>query len=142
MTVLLLANAAATLFLVGVTWFVQVVHYPLFPAVGSGAFEGYHVEHSRRTTLVVVGPMVVELVSSLALVADPPDDRTALAAAGAVLAVAAWVLTFAAAVPAHRRLGEGPDDDAHRSLMTANLVRTVVWSAHGAVVIALLATAL
>jgi hypothetical protein len=29
---LLLAHAAATLFMVGVIWFVQLVHYPLFAA--------------------------------------------------------------------------------------------------------------
>ena len=35
----LLATAAATLFMAGVGWFVQVVHYPLMGAsVGAGAF--------------------------------------------------------------------------------------------------------
>jgi hypothetical protein len=35
MVLLLLANAAATFFMVGVIWFVQVVHYPLFARVGT-----------------------------------------------------------------------------------------------------------
>jgi hypothetical protein len=30
MVLLLLANVAATLFMVGMIWFVQVVHYPLW----------------------------------------------------------------------------------------------------------------
>jgi hypothetical protein len=83
LTGVLLANAAATLFLVGVTWFVQVVHYPLFSAVGPGEFRDYHLEHTRRTTYVVVVPMVIELLSSFALVAEPPAGRAALALSGA-----------------------------------------------------------
>ena len=37
----LLAHAAATLFMVGLIWFVQVVHYPLFARVGPDAFVPY-----------------------------------------------------------------------------------------------------
>ncbi|MCK6525129.1 hypothetical protein L6R49_27300, partial [Myxococcota bacterium] len=33
-TLLLLIHAAATWFMVGLIWFVQIVHYPLFSAVG------------------------------------------------------------------------------------------------------------
>lgn len=142
MTAVLLANAAATLFLVGVTWFVQVVHYPLFSAVGADRFLGYHREHSQRTTLVVVVPMLIELGSSLVLLAEPPAGEAALTVLGAALAVAVWVLTFGGAVPAHRRLGDGFQPSAHRRLIRANLVRTLVWSAHGLVVIALLAAEL
>jgi hypothetical protein len=38
LALLLLANAAATLFMVGVIRFVQVVHYPLFARVGRPGF--------------------------------------------------------------------------------------------------------
>ena len=37
----LLANVASTLILVGLIWFVQVVHYPQFERVGSAAFADY-----------------------------------------------------------------------------------------------------
>ena len=37
-TLILLGHLAATLFMVGVIWFVQVVHYPLFAKVGATAF--------------------------------------------------------------------------------------------------------
>ena len=33
--VLLLVHAASTLFMAGVIWFVQVVHYPLMASVGT-----------------------------------------------------------------------------------------------------------
>lgn len=142
MTAVLLANASATLFMVGLSWFVQVVHYPLFAAVGADRFPAYHREHSRRTTWVVAAPMLAELVSSFALLVEPPAGETALTALGAVLAAAVWVLTFVAAVPAHRGLGDGFRHSAQDRLVRANLVRTLVWTAHGAVVIALLAAEL
>ena len=67
-SLLLLLNAAATLFMTGLIWFVQVVHYPLFGSVGDGGFDRYAALHARRTTWVVGPPMLLELVTSFGLV--------------------------------------------------------------------------
>ncbi len=138
MTALLLANAAATFFMVGLTWFVQIVHYPLFPNVGEGGFAEYHRLHSERTTWVVLPPMAVELATSFLLLLDPPAGETALAAAGAVLALSTWVLTaFAASV--HGEIGgEGLSPGLLRRLLAGSWVRTVAWTLHGGVVLAML----
>ena len=138
MTALLLANAAATLFMVGLTWFVQIVHYTLFPDVGEGGFAEYHRLHSDRTTWVVLPPMVVEIVTSFLLLLDPPAGETALAAGGAVLASSTWVLTaFAASV--HGEIGRwGLSPGLLRRLLAGSWVRTVAWSLHGCVVVAML----
>lgn len=136
----MLANAASTLFMVGVAWFVHVVHYPLFAEVEAGRFLRYHELHSRRTTWVVLAPMAVELVSSVALAIDPPAGEGALALTGALLAAGTWALTGLAAVPAHRGLGAGFSDGGLQRLLRADLARALVWSAHGAVAVALLAS--
>jgi hypothetical protein len=47
---LLLAHSAATLFLVGLIWFVQVVHYPLLAQVGTGEFVAYAASHGQAWT--------------------------------------------------------------------------------------------
>ncbi len=60
MKYVLLAHLAATLFMAGVIWFVQVVHYPLFSRIGSEKFSLYSNAHSRLTTCVVGPPMLVE----------------------------------------------------------------------------------
>ncbi len=133
---LLLVNAAAVLSMTGVIWFVQVVHYPLFAAVGSEGWDAYHREHSRRTTWVVLPPMTADLVSSLALVvAAPSGVSDAVVVAGAVAAVATWAATGALAVPAHRRLAGGWQPPVARRLARANWVRTIAWSAHAALVL-------
>ncbi len=85
----LLATAAATLFMTGVGWFVQVVHYPLMGAVGGAAFEDYHRAHSRLTGRVVLGPMAIELAGSALLVAQRPAGVGALVA-GSWLRTLAW----------------------------------------------------
>ena len=63
----LLLHLAATLFMVGVIWFVQVVHYPLLARVGTSGFEAYEQAHTRRTGWVVAPPMLAELVTAVLL---------------------------------------------------------------------------
>lgn len=139
MSAVLLACAASTLFMVGLAWFVQVVHYPLFPLVGDERFGDFHEAHSSRTSLVVALPMLVELVSSLALVMNPPGDEAWLAILGAVLAVAIWVLTGAVLAPLHGRIGrEGPTARNLDRLVRLSWPRTVLWTGHGIVVVAML----
>jgi hypothetical protein len=139
---LLLANAAATLFMVGLTWFVQVVHYPLFSFVGERGFAEYHRLHSSRTTWVVLPPMVVEIVTSFLLLIEPPAGEAVLTAAGAALALLTWGLT-AVAASAHGRIGrDGLTPRSLGGLLAGSRVRTAVWTAHGAVVLGLLAAVL
>jgi hypothetical protein len=141
-TALLLANVAATLIMVGVAWYVQVAHYPLFSMVGESGFAGFHEAHSSRTSLVVIPPMVVEILTSFALVLDPPAGRTGLAVAGAALALGTWLVTAPAAA-LHSQIGrEGPRPALLSRLVRANLVRTLLWSAHGLVVLLLVAAAI
>ena len=133
---LLLLNAAAVLAMTGVIWFVQLVHYPLFAAVGDPGWTAYHAEHSRRTTWVVILPMTVDLLSSLALIAVPPPGVSAtLLTAGAVAALVTWLATGGLAVPAHRRLAGGWHAGTGRRLTRTNWIRTVAWSAHAVLVL-------
>ena len=60
--IVLLVNVASTLVLVGLIWFVQVVHYPLFARIGMEEFSRYHAAHTRATTRVVALPMLAEAV--------------------------------------------------------------------------------
>lgn len=140
MTAVLLACATSTLFMAGLAWFVQVVHYPLFPLVGDGRFSAFHELHSSKTTLVVVLPMLVELATSLVLVADPPGGVTWLAILGAVLAVSTWVMTGALLAPLHGQIGrEGPTGPNLSRLVRLSWPRTFLWTGHGIVVVAMLA---
>ena len=142
MSALVLVHAAASLPLVGLIWFVQVVHYPLLATGGEPGFQARHAEHSRRTTRVVAAPMLVQLASAAALVLLPPDGLgRGLPVAALALTLAVFAHTSLVAVPLHQRLGAGFDQGVADALVRRNWSRTVLWTAHGAVVVALLATA-
>lgn len=133
-TLILLGHLAATLFMVGVTWFVQVVHYPLFAKVGATAFAAYEREHVRRTGWVLLFPMTLELALSVWVVILLGGR---MAWAGLVLVGLIWGMTWAVQVPAHRRLESGFDPMACRRLVRTNWARTVAWTLRGGVALAM-----
>ena len=143
MKYILLAHLAATLFMVGVIWFVQVVHYPLFSRIGSEKFSLYSEAHSRLTTYVVGPPMLVEASTALLLVFQRPEGVPLEAALiGLALVVAVWLSTALLQVPRHTTLGSGFDRRAWSGLVLSNWVRTVAWSARGGLVLWMAARAI
>jgi hypothetical protein len=128
--------AFCALSMTGLVWFVQVVHYPLFAAVGEDAWRAYHAAHTRRTGWVVAPLMIGELASAAVLAVD---GNGALGIAGLALAAATWVLTFALAVPGHRRIAGGFDTVVAGALVREGWLRTAAWTAHGCVALAILA---
>jgi len=138
----LLLCAASALVMTGVIWFVQVVHYPLFDGVPPAAWKAYHARHTMRTGYVVIGPMVVELVTAVLLVVERPAGVPAgLAVAGLACALAAWALTLAVASPDHARLADAWDERIARRLVRLGWGRTVAWTAHAVIALAMLAQA-
>lgn len=136
------AQLAATLYLAGLIWCIQVVHYPLMDRVGVEHFAGFHRRHSTRISLIVVPPMLVELATALLLVVSVPAGvPRLLPALGLALLGLVWVSTFAIQVPLHTRLARGFDAAAHRRLVRSNWLRTVAWSLRAAVALAIAAAA-
>jgi membrane-associated phospholipid phosphatase len=122
----------------GIIWYVQLVHYPLFARVGEELWFPYHADHERRTGWVVAPLMIVELGTAAGIVVL--GGHGVLAVIGLALAAATWVLTFTLAVPLHRQLNQHRDPALIQRLVTINWLRTAVWTAHGLIAAALLAT--
>jgi hypothetical protein len=138
-SLILLANAIATIFMTGLIWFVQVVHYPLFARVGNDVFPAYSQAHQSLTTLVVGPPMLVEaLTAALLVIVRPAGTSATLAWTGLALVIAIWISTAVLQVPAHGRLVQGFDADTNALLVSSNWIRTFCWTARTAVVGALL----
>jgi hypothetical protein len=134
------AQLAATWAMVGLIWFVQVVHYPLFAMVGADGFADYERAHRWRTSFVVGPPMAIELLTAVALVLDPPSELgRALPVVGLVVLAVVHASTVALAVPAHDRLSAGVDPAVARRLVRTNWVRTAGWSLRGVLSLAMLA---
>lgn len=136
MEVVLLVHLAATVFMVGVIWFVQIVHYPLFSRVGAEGFAGYSTAHSRLTGFVVGPPMLVEAATAVVLAVRPPQGVPfPLALIGLVLLGAIWLSTAFLQSPQHGVLGEGFRPASHRFLVRTNWVRTLLWTVRGLLVL-------
>ena len=132
----LLLHFAATFYMVGLVWFVQRVHYPLYAGVGSQQFPAYERAHVSRTTPVVGPPMLIESATALALVALPmPNASHLLPWLGLGLLAVIWLSTSLLQVPRHRELSAGFDTSAYRRLVATNWIRTSAWSLRGLLVL-------
>ena len=136
----LLVQAFASLALTGLIWCIQVVHYPLFAAVGRDEFVRYEADHARLITLVVGPLMLVELGASLWIAAVRPAGVPAwMAWLGVGLVAAIWLSTAAIQVPCHARLAAGFDPEVHARLVSSNWIRTIAWTARGVLSLAMIA---
>jgi hypothetical protein len=133
---LLLVNAAATLFLVGLIWMVQVVHYPLFNMADRANFTAFEAAHSNRITLIVGPAMLLEIITAgWLLVSRPAGIPAWMVWVGAVLVGVAWLVTAFLSVPQHGVLSGGFDQRAYQTLVGTNWIRTIAWTARGALVL-------
>lgn len=140
--VLLLVNAAATWFMCGVVWFVQLVHYPLFGSYDREDYPAVMGAHQRRTGRVVFAVMLTELVTAVLLVPLGPGSVPGwMTGLGAALAGVWAASTAAVQIPLHQRLSAGYDPAAHRWLVASNWVRTAAWSARGGLCMVMLGLA-
>lgn len=132
---LLVVHAAATWFMTGVIWIVQVVHYPLFSYADRATYPAFADAHGRLITLIVGPAMLTELATALLLLADRPPAlpaRTALVGLGLIAVI--WASTALLQVPMHGQLSQGYEARAHGWLVTTNWIRTLAWTARSVLV--------
>lgn len=122
--------------MVGLIWFIQIVHYPMFAMVGEDAFQNYEAVHQRLTTYVVAPLMLVEIATATTLVANRPAYiGSGWAIAGLCLVGTIWLSTWFLQVPAHNALQSGFDATIHNRLVSTNWLRTIAWTLRGLLVV-------
>ena len=132
MKLTLLLQFASTWTMIGIIWFVQVVHYPLFARVDGPAYRRFMADHTRLTGWVVGPPMLVEAAAAVLLVTQADSGVQSIAAwAGVVLVGVIWASTWLLQVPRHRQLAGGFDAQAHAALVSTNWIRVIAWSLRG-----------
>lgn len=128
---LLLLQMCACLFMTGLIWTVQLVHYPAFRYVAEARFEPFHTFHSNRISWIVAPMMGLELLTAIFLFSLSPSswlERWNIVSVGLT-----WVLTFALSVPLHSKLSDGYAPASIESLIFTNWARTLLWTARSAV---------
>jgi uncharacterized membrane protein len=134
-TIILLTNAAATLFMTGVIWLVQLVHYPLMANVGEAGYREYQQLHEKWITWVVGPPMLIEIVTAVLLLIygsnqiEPWKIWTGIGLVGVI-----WLSTALLQVPCHSSLSDGFNAAAHSQLVSSNWIRTIAWTLRSALV--------
>ena len=136
----LLTALMATLFSVGVIWFMQVLEYPLFAYVGEESFPSFHTQHNRRLPGVVFLPMLVAFASTVMLLFVRPAAVPGwLAWLGVFFVGVVLASSFTLLIPRHMRLtSEGYSLEVVRELVRFNWIRTIAWTLHALVLLAML----
>jgi hypothetical protein len=135
----LLANLVATLFMVGLIWLIQVVHYPLFNEIGEQHYVNFQKRHQASITYIVGPMMLVELVTAVLMIWYPVDGVSkTLVFVGVGLVCLVWASTALIQVPCHDKLLLGFDPEAYRWLVRSNWIRTLGWTARGVLVVVML----
>ena len=139
---LLLIHASATLILAGVSWFMQVVHLPLFRRVGDRVFARYMDAELRVSVLLVAGLALVELLTAVSVLLYRPGGLPVwMPLAGLLLLVPAWVAGLMMFAPSGR-LTAGFNSDDHHRLLQLNRMRVLAWTARSVLVVWMLAVGL
>ncbi len=133
---LILIHLAWTLLMVGIIWFVQVVHYPLMNDVGPENFVRYSEQHQKRTSWVVIGPMALEALSG-AYWATMYSARWSSPSfvLAFVLLLIVWLSTAFLQVPIHQELLKGHDRSKVNRLVRTNWIRTIGWTLRAGLVV-------
>ena len=129
-------HLVATVFMVGLIWFVQAVHYPLFNRISGDASIHYAAEHQRRTAWVVGLPMLVEGITTLWLFFDPINGRL-LPLLGGLILLKIHLSTIFLQIPLHKKLSRGHEREVVRKLVATNWIRTIGWTIRAAIAVAI-----
>lgn len=124
----------STVFMTGLVWFVQVVHYPLFREIPQDDFPNYE-RKNMRTGYVAIPTMVVELLTGLWLVYTDPSAFW-IVNTGLLFVTAMSTALFQA--PMHLLLMSQASKKTIHSLIKTNWIRTVTWSVRSCMMLWLL----
>lgn len=137
----LVANLAGTALMVGFTWTIQVLTYPMMKAVPADGFVAFELTHRNRVTAVLAVLAPTEIVAAAGVAMFVDDVPSWLSVGAGALLFAIWLSTLLFYAPLHMRLSTGFDPVLHRRLVRSNWVRTIAWTVRGAAAIVMIAVA-
>lgn len=124
MNPILLLHIFTTLFMCGLCWFVQLVHYPLFKAIAAADFPAYQ-KKNYTTGWITVPVMTIELFSGIWFLYT---DYSLLFLVNMILLTLTWGSTFVFQVPTHLQLVKTPTHELMNKLIRTNWIRTLCWT--------------
>jgi len=138
MQYIFLAQLFTTIFMTGLIWMVQVVHYPLMDGVGESLFTTYESRHTQTITWIVMPIMLIELGTAILLILNPSSYSLNWLVTALILLVLIWISTAFLQVPMHQKLSAAFDAKAHQTLVQTNWIRTILWTVRSMILLYLL----
>ena len=132
------AHNFATMYMTGLIWFVQLVHYPSFRNVPEQGYPQFALSHQKDTSLAVIPAMLVELGTGFLFCMNIYRPATlswhfAIGLFGMTLLI--WASTFLLQVPMHNILGQKYHGRAIEILVKTNWIRTLLWTARSFLIV-------
>ena len=125
MEVLYFVQLLCSLFMCGLIWVVQMVHYPAFNYVDDDNFIAFENFHTSRITLIVLPVMLIELLTAFVLLIV---DSNFISVINLVLVILIWLVTICFSVPCHSVLSKSKNPQSIHKLILTNWLRTVLWT--------------
>jgi uncharacterized membrane protein len=127
-------QTAASWYMAGSIWTMQILNYPLLAKVGPDSFVDYERAHNQRFIRVVGPGVLAAVVATILLLADKPASLgwTGPVISG-VLLVIVLISTAVYQGKAHGKLTSGYNADTVAGLVKTNWIRTGAWTALGAI---------
>jgi hypothetical protein len=118
-----------TLFMTGVIWYVQVVHYPYLAFTATSSASEAAEFHQRRTGYIVMPVMFLELGTGIFLLSSTWMMLfSQVFWLNLFLLLAIWAVTFLKFMPLHKALLKSLEPSLIKSLVTVNWIRTALWT--------------
>jgi hypothetical protein len=136
---ILILHTALCLFMTGLIWMVQLVHYPSFHFVENNEFQKFHGFHSTRISIIVMPIMLIELGTACYLWLTIAGNIYGI---NAILNVLLFASTFLLSVPFHAKLAKGKSREFIEKLVLTNWPRTLLWSIRSIILVKVLYTQL
>lgn len=131
---LFIINFTATAVMTGLIWTIQIVHYPFFNRVDRHDFDEHMDEHRKKISFIVLPVMLTELITAIWLVFTE-SAFFAEFIIGLFLLLLIWASTALLQVPSHSRLAAGYSRTEVNRLVSANWIRTILWTMRLAVLL-------
>lgn len=133
-----LLQLVITWMMVGMIWFIQIVHYPLYKKIKEGFVE-YERSHIRKASMLIGPFMLVEAISAIILLKMVPEGVLAkFAASNLILLILIWFSTSLLQISQHQKLRVRFSKKILQGLIRSNWIRTLLWTTKGCVMVVMI----
>lgn len=116
----------STIFMSGLIWVIQLVHYPSYKYISETEFESFQRFHVKNITIIVAPVMTLELITSFLILYR--DFSNLILILNTLTIGLIWVSTFFLSIPCHGQLTKNKDLKVINRLVATNWIRTIIWS--------------